>query len=691
MSLPPRDLPPPGHHRGALALDLALAQLIRRRALADGADGETARLLALTTTLLAQERGRGHSCLPLAKWAGRRFSLLRDDPTPLPLPTMDAWLDALRSSPLVGDGQRPTPLVLDGRLRLYLYRYWAAEQRLSRNLRPLLERPSLPPDGQTAELFRRLFGPPDAGSEVDYQALAAALALDRGLCLISGGPGTGKTTTVSRILALWLTAQPDLRIALAAPTGKAAARLGESIEEQIPDLPLPTELAERLPRQAATLHRLLAYRRHQRRFLHRPGNPLPCDVLVVDEASMVDLLMMDVLVAALPRGARLVLLGDRDQLTSVETGFVFGDLARGAQGAGLSADFATAFEDLSGTHLPLALPDGDSPLRDTAVELVVNYRFRHQPGIGALATAIRQQDVHRALDVLDDPTVGDANRRSHGGDARGWLDPVYPAVRHLFAADNAEEALRRLTAFRILAVTRRGPWGIEQLNRRVEDQLQRDDLLVDDGRVAAAAANDDGGHRWYPGRPIMVTHNDYAVGLFNGDLGICWPDDGQLRAVFPDGRKGGLRSLPLSKLPPHTTAWAMTVHKSQGSEFDHVLLVLPEKDSPLLGRELLYTAVTRAKVRVDLVADASLLEAGIGRRTRRDSGLLDTLVGGQAVEMPEPETEPDPAPAEEPSQAEPSAAEPSPAGTETEPDPPEDGDDDDRPPEPVQLSLFPDA
>ena len=500
-----KTLPRPGDYSGVLALDLALGRWMQRQALEGGATDEAARVLAVTAVLVSQERGRGHTCIQLPRWAGRSLMLppgrrerFRDaapsheDMVPFPLPDLKSWLDVLKASPLVGRGTSPTPLVLGPRYRIYLYRYWAAEQRLGRNLRRLLEPfPGTAPPDVSPTLqgtFQHLFPPPADPGAPDHQALAASLALRRRLCLISGGPGTGKTTTVSRLLALWLHVAPNLRIGLAAPTGKAAARLVESIAQQVDGLGLSAELLERFPRQAATLHRLLGYQPRQGRFRHRAERSLPYDLLVVDEASMVDLLMMDALATALPKGGRLILIGDQDQLSSVETGFVLGDLCRGAREAGWSPEFGDYFEQLSGYGFPPSAPmdpawldhgPQDLTLQDTAVELQTNYRFRSQPGIGALAQSIRDQHPHRCLDVLDDPRLHDVERVVHPPNLGALLTPLRDAFQSVLQAPAPHQALQQLDAFRVLAATRRGPWGVEQLNPRIDRWLQTQGWIDD--------------------------------------------------------------------------------------------------------------------------------------------------------------------------------------------------------------------
>ncbi|MEM7354959.1 MAG: exodeoxyribonuclease V subunit alpha, partial [Acidobacteriota bacterium] len=614
---------------GALQpIDLHLARLLQRRGAGDSAD-----LVALAGALVSRERGRGHSCIDPSDWAGR--ALPTDDAAFLPpLPDLTSWRRALDSSPLVSHGERSTPLILDAAGRLYLSRYWHAEQRLSRTLRARLESPPPELDAEAlAPLFNRLFTAPTdrapedsapADNTVDWQAVAAAAALASRLTLVSGGPGTGKTTTVARILVLLAAVDPTTRIALAAPTGKAAARLGEAISEQLATLPIDDELRERVPHSAATLHRLLGYDPRRDRFRHHARRPLVCDALVVDEASMVDLLMMDAALSALPRSARIILLGDKNQLASVETGSVFGDLCTAARSeAGTSSHFAELFRRLGGGTMPVSEHLAAGDLADTAVELRISYRFRDQPGIGELAGAIRRGDADRTQAALEDPRLDDIGHLEPPAEQEAAILPIVPALEDYLAAESPAAALERLTRFRILCARRRGDWGIERLNRVVERTLAQRDHPI--------------GERWYPARPILITANDYQVRLFNGDLGICWPVEGRLWAFFP-GPGDEPRRLPLAKLPPHDTAWAMTVHKSQGSEFDHVLLVLGDTDTLVLSRELLYTGITRARRRVMVVGSIDLVRAATRRGSRRASGLVDALRPAESRPEPEDET-----------------------------------------------------
>jgi exodeoxyribonuclease V alpha subunit len=572
--------------------------------------------LALAITAVSRANGDGDVCLDLGAIAGTR--VLADGASPewhgIAAPALAQWTATLRDSGIVGVPGEVQPLILDAAGRLYLAKYFDFEQAIAAGLRQRLAfRDDVDP-GRLATLLGRYF---PATAATDGQKLAAALAVLRSLAVISGGPGTGKTYTVARILALLVDlAQSDrLRIRLAAPTGKAAARLAEAIQQGVEALrqdPATAAVAQRIPTEASTLHRLLGYGRGG--FRHDAADPLSLDVLVVDEASMVDVPLMARLLRATPAGARVILLGDRDQLASVEAGSALGDICNHGAPTAWTAELDARMRSLGlePPPSPRAAPRG--PMADSLALLTESRRFSATSAIGALARATNAGDVAAAFDVL--ATGGEVNWRTLSKDAlagaieaevgawlagyRGTADPV--------------EAMRRFNGFRVLCAVREGPWGVSALNAQVERALAHLGVL--------APAE---GH--YAGRPILVTQNDYAVRLFNGDVGLVLPDPaagGALRVFFVQPGGEVRRVLP-SRLPPHETCFAMTVHKSQGSEFDRVVVVLPERDSRVLTRELVYTAVTRAKRSVAIWSPQDVLATAIGRRVERSSGLRDVL------------------------------------------------------------------
>ncbi len=602
------------------ALDRSLANLLARR---DGSP--SAALVGATAALLSSERSRGHACVDLSQWQGRDLGDAGWRGAAVRLPDAGQWQRALLESPAAGDGSTPTPIVVEAG-RCYLYRYWNAERRVAERLRLRAENKTSP---RVSDDLRRVFDslfPGAAAAALDRQALAAAIALASNLTIVSGGPGTGKTTVAARTLLLMLAAQPAARIALVAPTGKAAARLGESLERELASLDAFPDLTVSVPRRAMTVHRLLGRRTRGRAFRYDTSRPLAADVVVVDEASMLDLLLADALLDALLPGAKLILLGDRYQLASVETGVVFSDLCAVAVESGATANAgadtgdparlpprgaasAALYHKLCGVELPSS---GEvHALADGFVELTENHRFAAGSGIARLAECIRRGDAEAVLSLLDDPAASDVSRLRPdvlASQLDAWLGDWVAAC---LQADGPLEALERLAERRMLCALRRGPWGVEAMNRLIE---HRYDLTAV-------------GEAFYRGKPLLVTTNDYRQGLFNGDVGVVWTDHERVSAHFASDDDGeGTRGVVPALLPPHETAWAMTVHKSQGSEFDRVTLVLPREDSPVLTRELLYTGVTRARSEVLLVADEATVRCTVERAHGRASGLAQRLL-----------------------------------------------------------------
>ncbi len=548
----------------------------------------------LSVALVSREIQAGNVCLDLGRWAGREVGAPGQPPV-LRLPELSDWRASLTRSNLVSEEERegaPRPLVLDAQSRLYLTRYHEHEQALARRLLGLASAgadqalPELAP-----ELLARLF-PGDLAPEDDRQRQAVLSARARRLSLIVGGPGTGKTSTVVKLLAVLVgdaIAQSGAapRILLAAPTGKAAQRLAEAIERARDQLPVSDAIKTAIPSAASTIHRALgSVHGSATRFRHHQENPLACDVFVLDEASMVDLALMRRLLDAIPTHARVVLLGDPDQLVSVEAGGVLGDLCVSAE-------------------------DPQSPLAPCLSRLTRSYRYPKDSGIAALSAAVHAQDFPAVLDVLKSG-MGDV-KYSAAIRSASLTKALEGEARHHYRALHAAELDAKLDAldrFRVLCAHRRGHGGVEELN----EILAR----VISGRPRRPADN-------YPGRPIMITHNEYTTKLFNGDVGVLHREGrGGLTAHFRAGPRT-VRSLSLSRLPRHESVYAMTVHKSQGSEFDQVAIVLPERPSPILCRELLYTAITRAKHAVSVHASEASLEAAVTQRSERASGLVDRL------------------------------------------------------------------
>lgn len=617
-------------------LDRHLGRAVRAL---DGADDR----VAVAAALASRAVQLGHVCVDLTQLD--LAQLLPDEERARGgWPRADELLEALRQSPLCttigsnrGAGaelsQRATPLVLDDSGKLYLQRYARYERTLAVALH---ERAQRLPDVDLALLsdgIRRLFGaepnvldaaaaaanPPDGGGSL--HALVACVAVLHALAVICGGPGTGKTTTVVKILALLqeqalARGQRPLGVLLLAPTGKAARRLAHSVQVGLRSLPVSDAVKAAVPSEAYTIHRALGGGTSGR-FRHDQQNPLPADVVLVDEVSMVDLALLYRLVIAIRPQARLILQGDKDQLASVEAGAILGDIYEPRAAVEWSEPFAADVLRLTSRALPAR--HSERGLWDCLVSLDESFRYRADSGIGRLARAINAGDASLALAVLraersgaerdtwlfepaDEASAGELTRR------------VVLGYRPFIEAADPGQKLELLGRYRVLCAHRQGPRGVGQQNDDIEEWLARAGLLEP---VAA----------FYENRPIIITQNDYTLGLFNGDVGVVVRDEQQrLRVCFEGGE--GLRFLAPGRLPPHETVFATTVHKSQGSEFDAVSVMLPEGASALVGRELLYTAVTRAREQVHLFGSADVVRAAVARTVQRPSGLSDALWKG---------------------------------------------------------------
>ncbi len=565
--------------------------------------------LILAAALVSRLSREGHTCLNLndirAGLMGKEFGA-----AVLELPSPEAWISALKTCTVVGGPGDYRPLILDEAGRLYLHRSCENERRLAEVLLRLNARVMPFDETLFTRGLSRMF-PPDGTDGHDLHKAAAAAAVSRGLCVITGGPGTGKTTLVCRIMALLLEQEPHLKIALAAPTGKAARRIEESIRRSLELMDCAPEVKAMIPCEATTIHRLLGFSPGSTQPRHGAANPLSADVIAIDEASMADLALMSNLVRALKDTARLILLGDKNQLASVQAGYVLGDICDVGASHAYSPDFAGLVKRTAGCTVPSG---GEGGMQDSLVELTRTFRFSKDSAIFALGEAVNSGDIGRSLEILhsdhraelcwqDLPLPGELNRALKEIVTRGYGG--------FLASEDIYERFRLFDTLRILSPVREGPYGVAALNRKVEEILQGAGL-IEPGRLH------------YHGRPVLVTENDYTLRLMNGDIGLIVSEGDDLRACFMD-KDGSVRKISPLRLPAHETAFAMTIHKSQGSEFDRVLLILPERDSPVLTRELVYTGITRARDAIEIWALEDIFSSSIARRTQRSSGLNSLL------------------------------------------------------------------
>jgi exodeoxyribonuclease V alpha subunit len=572
-------------------------------------------LLFLTLAFLSRETAAGHICLDLSEYAGKQ---LIDKDKNIVFPNFTEWQKDLLAVYAIGSPGNFKPVILDENGRLYLFRYWQYETVLAETL---IKRAKTEHDFQDSSFVRKMikkYFPDTEDKKPDMQRAAALNALIKNLCIICGGPGTGKTTTVAKILALMLECSPkELKIALAAPTGKAADRLQKAIASSKTELPCSENIISSIPETASTLHRLLGTIPNTSSFRHNKDNLLPYDIVVIDEASMIDLPLLSKILSAASAETSIILIGDKDQLASVESGAALGDICTKDAVNFFSSDLCKVFRNYAGIEI-ISSSEKPSPpvLSDCIVELDKNYRFGSNSHIFKLSNAINRGDISGTLAALEEAgdTVSHIKTSFQTHIKNHLANIIINNFLPVIKAPSCEIALQLLDHFQILCALRKGPFGTMGINSVIEKKL------VEMNHIDPAA-------RFYHGRPIMITQNDYSLKLFNGDTGIIFNDPdkkGETKAYFKEN-DNSIRSFHPSALPEHETVYAMTIHKSQGSEFDNVMLVLPEKESLVLTRELLYTAVTRTKGKIQIIGSEKIISYAVSRNIERRSGLKDML------------------------------------------------------------------
>ncbi|MBD3615833.1 MAG: exodeoxyribonuclease V subunit alpha [Gracilimonas sp.] len=556
-------------------------------------------LLAAAACIQAQQNG--NVCLDIQAWD---HAYLFEDPKSeikITGALKQSWLDALLKSRLVSTGDELKPLVVEDK-RLYLHRFWKYEEELSEWLKNKSEK-LYPESNEVKSILQNILQPSSDLFEVNWQHVAVCLSFLKDLLVISGGPGTGKTFTVLNIIAVhaMVHSNKELRIALAAPTGKAARRLAESIESGKENLPESILSGIVIPDTALTVHKLLGSDFKGSRFKYNEENKLPYDIVVIDEASMLDITMWVRLIRAIGDDTKLVVLGDKDQLASVEAGSILGDLCQGENS--FSEKVAATINEMSG--IPVPVVKSKPSINDSVVFLTKSYRFGTDSGIGQFALAVNNADAEKAIRLLKDSRYPNLN----------WVDSSSEPLQEIiqkFAVDHyqyysGEEENKRLISSnrkKILCALRRGRSGVEQINREAERLIRRKKGILNSTE-------------WYDGRIVMATRNDSILKIRNGEIGICKYKEEP--AIKFEGEYA--KEISATRLKEYEPAYAITIHKSQGSEFDEVAIILPSKVNSILSKEILYTAVTRARQNTLIIANEEIIRKTIQQSVSRNSGL----------------------------------------------------------------------
>ena len=587
-------------------------------------------LLYLGAAITSYYLRNSHICVDLNRIAGTNFpeyksgiELLYPETefTQIKLPELNEWIEALNQFPQLVSQENNTPLILEKSNRLYFHRYWNYESKLSNSLinkcKTDLNRINNFPKNcicDVSEYFRDIS--PD---ELDWQQLAIFTALVNDFTLITGGPGTGKTTVASAILSLLIDNNPNLKIRLCAPTGKAASRLKESINDELENLnPVYPETKNILANlESHTIHRLLEVIRLTPHFHRNKENPIPAEIIIIDEASMIPLTLFSKLMDSVHKSAKIILLGDKDQLASVEAGAVLANIYEASEPNYFSKEFINSFNSFMNQNHSIHISDKNHPLINSVIELQKSRRFDDSKGIGLLKSAINNFDMmteNEFLKVIN--TSSDELKFSSlpthvklEFQLRNYINTLSLDIDNqtIFFKDylnqpNVESAYKIFSEFRILCSHYISKFGARIINNYIHNFFF--------GNISLTK-----------GVPIMITENNNQLELYNGDIGLLWPDEnGKLKAFFPQIGSYNFRAFSISILPVYDEVFAMTIHKSQGSGFQKVLIILPDRNSPILTRELIYTGITRAKQFCEIWCKENVFTESVYRKTNRDSG-----------------------------------------------------------------------
>ncbi|MCP3927301.1 MAG: exodeoxyribonuclease V subunit alpha [Desulfobacterales bacterium] len=571
--------------------------------------------LFFTAALISLNTRRGHICLELEKLSSKLFFIDHRSEEYIYYPSITNWTNALDTN-VVGKVGDYTPLIIDNKKRLYLFRYWEYQKKVYEFIQNKTKGLSIV-NAEIKDDINSLFK--DSKEVVDWQKIAVFTALMKRFCVITGGPGTGKTTTVTKVMALLILAArksgyKNFRIILAAPTGKAAARLSESVGSSKKKLAIESEILSQIPEEAYTVHRLLGSIDKSPYFVHNRNNKIPCDLIIVDEASMIDLALMSKLTDAIPEDGRLIIVGDKNQLSSVEAGAVLNDICGGVTSHTYTDDFIEKSEEILGVAPEVDLfAEQPSDMFESIAELKKSYRFGEKNGISQISRLVNEGMGDNGLKVMKNDRFKNVKWSKYPDlrDVPDFLkERILKGYKKYFSLDFTDPklALSYFDLFRVLCVLRDGPYGVKAINGLIESTIN-------------SGKSDD----FYPGRPVLITRNDYSSGLFNGDTGITIKDESKNLWVVFRGVDGKINKYHPSRLPEHETVFCMTIHKSQGSEFENILLITPDKDSKIYTREVVYTGITRAKKNVEIAGEERAFIEAVAKRISRSSGLRELI------------------------------------------------------------------